>query len=309
MFSLKREVLGNYENISIQNENGVGFDVIPGRGAVLHQIYANDGVGILDEFENGNDLSSNPKFKQTLLFPFPNRLEDGTYEHDGESHQFPINEAERNNSLHGMVYNMPFKEESIHLDEEAGSIRLSLNYSGAESYFPFPFQMEVTYKMTSNSIFSLSIEMINIGAKSFPYGFGWHPYFKLDEVGDYQLQMPEVRKVEVDTRFLPTGSKTIFDSYLKKKRITDSFDTCFELILKDPWKVILEGKTTRLTMSCNEDLPFIQIYNPTDQIVAIEPMTCSVNAFRTKDGLRHLKPGDEVTLGCKLEIGKPDSSN
>ena len=44
-----------------------------------------------------------PRFSGVLLAPWPNRVADGAYEFDGESHQLPLTEPERGNALHGLV--------------------------------------------------------------------------------------------------------------------------------------------------------------------------------------------------------------
>ncbi len=38
-----------------------------------------------------------------VLLPWPNRIEDGTYEFDGRRHQLPLNEPELRNAIHGLV--------------------------------------------------------------------------------------------------------------------------------------------------------------------------------------------------------------
>ena len=38
-----------------------------------------------------------------ILIPWPNRLQDGSYEFDGRRHQLPLNEPERRNAIHGLV--------------------------------------------------------------------------------------------------------------------------------------------------------------------------------------------------------------
>jgi aldose 1-epimerase len=35
------------------------------------------------------------------LIPWPNRLQDGSYEFDGRHHQLPLNEPEHRNAIHG----------------------------------------------------------------------------------------------------------------------------------------------------------------------------------------------------------------
>jgi aldose 1-epimerase len=38
-----------------------------------------------------------------VLIPWPNRLQDGSYEFDGLRHQLSLNEPERRNTIHGLV--------------------------------------------------------------------------------------------------------------------------------------------------------------------------------------------------------------
>ena len=38
-----------------------------------------------------------------VLIPWPNRLQDGSYEFDGQHHQLPLNEPARRNAIHGLV--------------------------------------------------------------------------------------------------------------------------------------------------------------------------------------------------------------
>jgi aldose 1-epimerase len=38
-----------------------------------------------------------------VLVPWPNRLQDGSYEFDGRSHQLPLTEPEHSNAIHGLA--------------------------------------------------------------------------------------------------------------------------------------------------------------------------------------------------------------
>ena len=38
-----------------------------------------------------------------VLIPWPNRLQDGSYEFDGQHYQLPLNEPEHRNAIHGLV--------------------------------------------------------------------------------------------------------------------------------------------------------------------------------------------------------------
>ena len=62
--------------------------------------YAVGGRDVLDGY--GADAMSTSGRGQ-LLMPWPNRVEDGSYEFDGTRQQLPLTEPERGNAIHGLV--------------------------------------------------------------------------------------------------------------------------------------------------------------------------------------------------------------
>jgi aldose 1-epimerase len=44
-----------------------------------------------------------PSGRGQVLAPWPNRIEDGTYEFGGAQHQLPLNEVPARNAIHGLV--------------------------------------------------------------------------------------------------------------------------------------------------------------------------------------------------------------
>ena len=58
-----------------------------------------DGYGAEEECTSG---------RGQVLIPWPNRIEDGTYEFDGERHQLPLTEPEHRNAIHGLVRGEPW---------------------------------------------------------------------------------------------------------------------------------------------------------------------------------------------------------
>ena len=62
--------------------------------------YSAGGRDVLDGY--GVDEQS-PSGRGQVLVPWPNRLQDGSYEFDGRSHQLPLTEPEHSNAIHGLV--------------------------------------------------------------------------------------------------------------------------------------------------------------------------------------------------------------
>ena len=62
--------------------------------------YSAGGRQLIDGY-NADEMSSSGRGQ--VLIPWPNRLQDGSYEFDKRHHQLPLNEPERRNAIHGLV--------------------------------------------------------------------------------------------------------------------------------------------------------------------------------------------------------------
>ena len=62
--------------------------------------YSVGGRDLVDGY-SADEMSSSGRGQ--VLIPWPNRLQDGTYDFDGQRHQLPLNEPERHNAIHGLV--------------------------------------------------------------------------------------------------------------------------------------------------------------------------------------------------------------
>jgi len=62
--------------------------------------YSAGGRELVDGYR-ADEMSSSGRGQ--VLIPWPNRLQDGSYEFDGRRHQLPLNEPEHRNAIHGLV--------------------------------------------------------------------------------------------------------------------------------------------------------------------------------------------------------------
>lgn len=93
---------------------------------------------------------------------------------------------------------------------------------------------------------------------------------------------------------IPTGEKRVFELFKKEKPLAgESLDTCFFSTKKGKWAVHFSNKKGRLTMSADDaKWPFFQVFTPPHRAsVAIEPMSCNVNAHQNREGLVELPTG------------------
>ena len=141
------------------------------------------------------------------------------------------------------------------------------------------------------------MRLTNNDAVPMPAGLGWHPYFILsDRVDDTSLQMPDCQLIEIDERMLPTGKKAVYNDFKTLKSIGEIvLDNGFFLMETDgEATVILKSEIGQLDYW--QELgatkwQFLQVFTPPHrQSIALEPMTCNIDAFNNRDGLVLLTP-------------------
>lgn len=261
-------------------------------------------VSVIDGYQSLGDAEAKNAYKSHYLLPFPNRMKDGKYDFEGKSYQFPVNDRHTNNNLHGFLETIPMEIIDNEIINNQQMITLKGNFEGLD-YFPFPFEFRLKYILSD---FELIIEtkIKNIGKTNMPMGYGWHPYFKLDteKIDDLSLQFPNCEAVVVDNRMMPTGEILPYSTFSTLRKIDQTtLDNCFFINKNKKTnraEIILKSKTTTLSVwqetgenACN----YFQIYTPENrQTIAIEPMTCNVDAFNNQNGLWILEAGAERTV-------------
>lgn len=296
------KISNEVELIQLTSDNQVLFSVAPAHGARLTELVFKAGMeyhSVLWE-TTPNDCITGAWSKNEILFPFPNRIEDGKYEYEGISYQLPINEVENNNALHGMVANAKFDVVEQNASDSEGHITLRHKYDGSKKYYPFPFMLEVTYKYDFKG-FDVLFVVKNTGKSTLPFGLGWHPYFKLGKDGlmGVKLTIPETDHLLLGKRNLPTGEIQNFN-YSELELSDWNLDDCFRLKQSEV-SYELWNEYIKLFMSGSEEFRYLQLFTPEGcGTVAIEPMTSGVNVFNNKEGLRYLKASDSFQVSFKI---------
>ncbi|MFT7560150.1 MAG: aldose 1-epimerase [Flavobacteriales bacterium] len=304
---------------AIQLHRGNAFaEILPEFGAMCNHLeLCNDideSKSIILGLHNSAELSDNSAYRGIVLFPFPNRLADGCCEFNGVKYRFPCNESESNNSLHGSVFEKSFDVDII--DEH--SVVLTYKYDEADVSFPFKASLKIIYRLLSNAELTLEFVVVNNDITTLPLGLGWHPYYSFGgAINDLALELPKLTLIELDDRSLPTGNRSDYDVSRHRNGIsTTSFDDCFYCEEKTPRYVVeLLDKKNRLKLSIWQSrqgtnggdfvpgFQYIQVCSDhARQSIAVEPMTCSVNAFNTREGLITLAPSMEYRVSCGVTL-------
>jgi aldose 1-epimerase len=240
-----------------------------------------------------------------LLLPWPNRIEDGQYEFAGRMHQAPINEPARHNALHGLTRWMNWAA----VEEAPDRVLMSLVLHPQDGY-PFTLRFDVEYRLSAGGL-AIQTTASNLGGQAAPYGTGHHPYLTVDAlIDEARLKIPALMRLELNARLIPTGRVlpnrgTAYD-FLQLRPIGSlKMDTAFANLVADSDGVIrahlqAPAGEPRITLWMEPVYKFLMVFTP-DAIpdrtrrrrsIAIEPMTCAPNAFRSGDGLITLQPGD-----------------
>jgi aldose 1-epimerase len=243
-----------------------------------------------------------------LLLPWPNRIEDGQYEFAGRMHQAPINEPSRHNALHGLTRWMNWTM----VEQSADGVLMSLVLHPQDGY-PFTLRFDVEYRLSAAGL-TIRTTASNVGREAAPFGAGYHPYLTVGTlIDEAQLKMPALMRLEANDRLIPTGRVlpnrgTEYD-FLELRAIGSTrMDTAFANLVPDSDGLVrvhlhAPGGEPRVTLWMEPTYRFLMVYTP-DTIpdrarrrrsIAIEPMTCAPNAFRSGDGLIVIEPGGSVS--------------
>jgi len=245
-------------------------------------------------------------FRGALAAPWPNRIADGRYPADGVLEQLPINEPTRDCALHGLVFDRDWRL----LAQAPGEVVLGLRLPAGPGY---PFQLDLTarYALAADGL-TTSIDVVNSGAGTAPYGVCPHPYLRAGDtpLDTWTLTIPADRFLEVTPdRLLPVGVVDVaggdgaFDFRDPRVLGTTEIDHAFTGILRDSSGLatleLREAGGHGVAMSFGPECPWLQVHTadlPLPGItrlgLAVEPMTCPPDAFNSGIDLVRLAPGD-----------------
>lgn len=312
MFVIKKEAFGTSSSYHLVNTNTKEYVVIvPSCGAIANAWYVstpNGLVNVIDGFVDDQDfkLNNGTSFKSNFLFPFPNRIRDGLYAFQHTRHQLPLNFPQENNTIHGLVYDQEFELLGTQEDIHEAKIVLQLDAKPFEG-FPFTFCLKITYVFSKTGL-QMTSEIVNTGKDEFPFGLGWHHYFKVGQLIDTAVfNFPSVSLLQVDQQMIPYGEITNYREFTLPKTISDTqLDTCFFLGDQGMVDLILEEKATGIKLALHyntQDFPYLQVYTPPHRkTIAIEPMTCAPDVFNNHKGLKTLKPKEVFLSAFEVRV-------
>ncbi|MEM1322401.1 MAG: hypothetical protein AAGG75_19215 [Bacteroidota bacterium] len=315
MYQSKIEDFGPYQRYTLYNTaKGHAMAIVPAYGANLLSTHLH-GYSLLDGYTTPEELTANSWSKNVVLFPFPNRLKDGRYQFNGQEYHFPINNASTANAIHGFGRTLPMEVDTIATGEKEAAISCSYRDKGERANYPFAHTFRIVFRLSDAEGLRVTMSFENNGTVDLPVGLGWHPYFKFDRpVEELTLQLPPCRMVEIDDRMIPTGERSTYDAFASPRKIEEvNLDNCFALeaaegSVAEAIVSLPEGRLRYWQEAGPGRFDYLQVFTPPARhAIALEPMTCNVDAFNNSEGLYTLAPGERLSgdFGFNFQPANP----
>jgi len=269
-------------------------------GGVLRAYRAGDRE-IVDGFGPG-EIS--PASAGQILAPWPNRIRDGHYTFGGTTYQLSITEPARNTAIHGLTNWSRWRL----AEESADAVTLE---------FDLPPQVGYPWSLTIRSRWQVGADglrceqsVVNTSDSDAPWGYSVHPYLQLTGVAvdDVLLRVPGRTRILADARLLPIGAVKVAGTeydFTEPRKIGEAvLDTTFGDLDHEPdggssVTIAAPDGSTKIDVWADGNFKWWQVFTGDTlhgerfrRSVAIEPMTCPPDAFRSGRDLVVLAPGE-----------------
>jgi aldose 1-epimerase len=273
--------------------------VITEVGGVLRH-YSVHGREILDGF-GPEEIS--PASAGQILAPWPNRIRDGHYTFEDTPYQLALTEPDRHNAIHGLTNWSRWRL----ADQAADAVTVEFDLPPQIGY-PWALTLRIRWSVSADGLRS-DTEVVNTSDRNAPWGFSVHPYLQLTGVAvdDILLHVPGRTRVLADARLLPIGavkvSGTEYD-FTEPRRVGDAvLDTTWGDLERQAdggsaVTIAASDGSRSVTVWGDSVFSWWQVFTGDTltgerfrRSLAIEPMTCPPDAFRSGRDLIVLEPG------------------
>ncbi|MHB1710549.1 MAG: aldose 1-epimerase family protein [Acidimicrobiales bacterium] len=256
-----------------------------------------------------------------VLAPWPNRLGDGRYEFEGVSAEAPLDEPSMQNAIHGLVR---WRSWSM-VGRAQNRVSMACVLRPCPAY-PFTLGLTVEYRLARDGL-TVVTDAENLGPTDLPFGLGFHPYLTVGTpvIDLARLTIPADLRLITDDRGLPIGEAPVmgteFDFTAGRLLGTSRLDTGYTSLRRNgDGRIQIEldhpDGTHGVTLWADENFDHVMIYSGDTleagqrrRALAVEPMTCPPDAFRSGTGVIVLEPGARWTgswgIAPRQGVGKP----
>ncbi|MDE3082263.1 MAG: aldose 1-epimerase family protein [Acidobacteriota bacterium] len=282
--------------------------VITEVGATL-RTYVRGGVSVIEGFA-GDEVPRGAHGQ--LLYPWPNRMGDGTWTFSDREAHAPVDDVTNDTAIHGIVRWRPFRIEAVNQNRCV----LSLLLHPTPGY-PFLSEVAVAYHLGSLGL-TVTTTVTNRDDVPIPFGVGFHPYLAVTTptIEGAQLEVPARAYVAVNDRRLPTGeilpvAGHLLDFSTRKSLSGHELDVTFTELMRDDYGLatvsVVDAAGGAVELSMDRNFPYVQVFTGDTlergrrrTAVAVEPMTCPPDALRSGKDIVVLEPGQHWAGSWRL---------
>jgi aldose 1-epimerase len=283
----------------IEIASGEQRAVVVGVGGGLRSYHAAEGAG-LDGYAV-TEMSTSGRGQ--VLMPWPNRIQGGSYEYGGRRHQLALDEPSAGNAIHGLV-----RWASWRVAERDTSRVVMEHALLPQPGYPFSLDLSIEYSLSQAGL-RVQTTAKNVGPSPCPFGSGAHPYLTIgtETIDSVVLSAPGRTVLHSDEHGIPTGRGAVHGTehdFLRPRPIgATRLDHAFTDFDRSPdglARVELRPPAggAGLVLWLDESYRWLMLFtgDPLPDVhrrsLAVEPMTCPPNAFRSGEDLIVLDPGD-----------------
>ena len=179
--------------------------------------------------------------------------------------------------------------------------------------YPFALALRIEYALSDDGL-RVSTTATNVGVDPCPYGAGAHPYLSPGSptVDTAILRVPARSVLEVERQV--DGPSTGRSSTSGRQDPSARRSSTTASPISSGTTTVSRGSRSRaarqrgLTLWADEAYPYLMLYTGDDRpdvrrrSLAVEPMTCPPQAFRSGEAVIVLEPGDSVTATWGLSF-------
>ncbi|MFK3936356.1 aldose 1-epimerase [Alkalihalobacillus sp. NPDC078783] len=256
------------------------------------------------------------QFGVPILFP-PNRISDGEFTFNGQTYSFDLSEPDKNNHIHGFVYQKPWKVTHTEVKEDYAKLVTSIeskDHPDIVAQFPHSFRIEMVYLLEGASLKKHAV-ITNLSDKEFPWGIGYHTTFLFPEETSH-FSLAAEKQWELNERLLPTekliqtGHTTIKEGMsLHHVELDDAFLAKETALESNQAVMTLEHEQIRIRYKADESFKHWVVYNAdgTKGFVCPEPYTWITNAPKLSldkelTGVQTLASNQTIVVKTEIDV-------
>jgi len=280
-------------------------------GATLRS-YTVDGRDVIDGFGIEERAVDG---RGQVLAPWPNRLTDGRYRYGDRDCQAPLNEPSRHCAIHGLVRWLDWTP-AVH---DPTSVTLACAVRPQPGY-EWQLDLEVTYALDGAGL-TVTFQAVNADVQRAPLGVGFHPYLTLgtSSIDGLRLEVPATTYLDPSGQAgrpaMAPVAATPWD-FTKARQIgSTQLDTAFGgLVRGEANRAIARlddsDGSRSVQLWVDDGYRYLMVYTadhvgPPERrrrAVAVEPMTCPPDAFRSGTDVIELDPGESWRGSWGLQV-------